>query len=145
MQFLPGWTTTRFRWLKYTVKRPSSRPYFTSGFTHEKWKLHPDHSAVRVWSARMYRVRIMSFDILSALYKNLTGTFNDQEHVRSGHGCGMIWGQRFDRNPCATLHCCTIHVTATVSKNKENGSGWRCPDNVAPLHITCCTSICKRP
>ena len=34
---------------------------------------------------------------------------------------------------------------ATVSKNKENGSGWRCPDNVAPLHITCCTSICKRP
>jgi len=45
-----------------------------------------------------------------------------------------------DGNPCATLHRCTIHVTATVSKNKENGFGLRYPDNVAPLHITCCTA-----
>ena len=45
-----------------------------------------------------------------------------------------------DENPCATLHRCTIPVTATVSKNEENGSGWRHPDNVAPLLITCCTA-----
>ena len=51
--------------------------------------------------------------------------------------CGTIWGERFDGNPCATLHRCTLRVTATVCKNEENGSGWKSVCNVAPLHDTC--------
>ena len=40
------------------------------------------------------------------------------------HSCGKIWGKRFDgdlcaRDLCATLHCCTINVTATVGGTRQ--------------------------
>ena len=86
--------------------------------------------------------------------------------------CGKIWGKRFDGDLCATLHRCTIHVTATVGTTRQmvldgcpcatlhrctyiymsllqlvqqgNGSGWRSVCNVAPLHITCYTETVGR-
>ena len=48
--------------------------------------------------------------------------------------CGKIWGKWFDGDLCATLHRCTIHVTATVGRTRQVVlDGGPC----ATLH--CCT------